>query len=508
MASAGGPGAQASAGKATTKGRPDGGKTGKIFISYRREDADESAGRIRDWLIGFGHVPRQDIFMDVHSVQPGANFVQEVERTIALCRTMIVVIGPGWFVGHKTPSAYVHDEVRLALRHNLRVVPVLVRGVTMPKPDELPDDIRDLAFRNARKVRSDDDFEYDMQRLATALGVRLAAGASFLGLPSSAVAAIVSVLLLFAVSVAVLSQAPEGNPIYNAVHWPTSTATVLATATVLPTATIPPAPTARVMVHTSSQQVTESAGDTAVTASCASGEQLLSGGYTVETAGGAEPIMAEASYPSDINTWIATLAFYSNRTEQATLRVYAYCLKASFPIGVHIEQSPKPQLFTGDGSATTSAVTCPQGSTLTGGGYQVHWAFGGTPQQPASYVLASEPKSNGWSVTTESRSPAFGQIVFAVCATQNLTTSDPTMHRFIAPPSTSSEDSVNCPSSSQFITGGGFDMFAHGSFGTDLFFSNHATTDLTHWDIKVDVADTVQHLPDSWAVCVGLPQHV
>src|SRR5262249_20514601 len=102
--------------KATSRARD----AGKIFISYRREDADESAGRIRDWLTQPKRVPPGNLFMDVHDVPPGANFVQAIEEAIKQCKTMVVVIGPTWFVGPKTLSPYVREEIRLGLQHKLQ----------------------------------------------------------------------------------------------------------------------------------------------------------------------------------------------------------------------------------------------------------------------------------------------------------------------------------------------------------------------------------------------------
>src|SRR5215468_10688662 len=96
---------------ASTKAPPKGKGAGRIFISYRREDADESAGRIRDWLTQPRRVPPGNLFMDVHDVQAGANFVQAVEESIKQCTTMLVVIGPNWFVGPKALSPHVQEEV-------------------------------------------------------------------------------------------------------------------------------------------------------------------------------------------------------------------------------------------------------------------------------------------------------------------------------------------------------------------------------------------------------------
>jgi hypothetical protein len=95
---------------------------------------------------------------------------------------------------------------------------VLVRNATMPAPERLPDDIQEVALHNARKVRADDDFENDMRRLVTALGMRAVARMGFLGLPARAWGTALSVLVVLALAVGVLSQGPEGNPVWQVVH--------------------------------------------------------------------------------------------------------------------------------------------------------------------------------------------------------------------------------------------------------------------------------------------------
>jgi hypothetical protein len=39
-------------------------------------------------------------------------------------------------------------ETASALKRDVPVIPVLVHGARMPRPDQLPDDLRDLAYRN------------------------------------------------------------------------------------------------------------------------------------------------------------------------------------------------------------------------------------------------------------------------------------------------------------------------------------------------------------------------
>jgi len=144
----------------------------KIFISYRREDASDIAGRIHDWLTQ--RLPQGEVFMDVTAIQLGADFVQMIDWTIRQCRAMLIVISPSWLTEITAPNSYVRAEVEAALRHpHLLVLPVLVGGATMPTAAQLPPGVQVLARRNAGVVRSGRGFERDMQDVGTALGLTL-----------------------------------------------------------------------------------------------------------------------------------------------------------------------------------------------------------------------------------------------------------------------------------------------------------------------------------------------
>jgi hypothetical protein len=67
------------------------------------------------------------------------------------------------------PSDFVRLEVETALRAaDVTVIPVLVEGARMPAPEQLPEELRPLARRNAIEL-SDLRWRYDCQRLMTAL---------------------------------------------------------------------------------------------------------------------------------------------------------------------------------------------------------------------------------------------------------------------------------------------------------------------------------------------------
>jgi TIR domain len=129
-----------------------------IFISYRRDDSAGYAGRLYDRLIP--HFGAHRVFMDVEGIELGADFVTAIEEAVGSCRVLIVIIGDEWL---KTTDAAgrrrledPHDFIRLetvtALKRGIRVVPVLVGGAFMPRSDELPDDLKPLARRQAIEI--------------------------------------------------------------------------------------------------------------------------------------------------------------------------------------------------------------------------------------------------------------------------------------------------------------------------------------------------------------------
>lgn len=129
-----------------------------IFISYRRQDASGFAGRLHDRLVAeFG---KSRVFMDVEHIEVGVDFVTAIEQAVSSCRVLIVVIGDGWLDSRdddgkrrlEDPEDFVRLEIKAALARNIRVVPVLEDGAKMPRADELPDDLRSLARRQAITV--------------------------------------------------------------------------------------------------------------------------------------------------------------------------------------------------------------------------------------------------------------------------------------------------------------------------------------------------------------------
>ncbi|MGI9412974.1 MAG: toll/interleukin-1 receptor domain-containing protein [Hyphomicrobiales bacterium] len=148
--------------------------TNRIFISYRRDDSQGSAGRLRDKLVQ--HFPAEHVFMDVDNVEPGIDFVTSIEEAVGDCDVLLAVIGRSWLSsadnqGRRrldSPEDYVGLEIAAALARDIRVIPVLVDGAEMPHSEEMPAGIAMLARRNAIALRHD-RFDDDSARLIKVL---------------------------------------------------------------------------------------------------------------------------------------------------------------------------------------------------------------------------------------------------------------------------------------------------------------------------------------------------
>jgi hypothetical protein len=150
---------------------------GKIFISYRRDDAPGDARGIHDALVrAFG---KSNVFMDVDNLLAGQRFDKELERALSQCDVLIAVIGPRWkelLSARLQGSArdYVRDEIAAALKRGVTVITVRVgheaKMPPLPLEDELPESIRDLLMHQKHDV-THERFRRDVADLAEAISI-------------------------------------------------------------------------------------------------------------------------------------------------------------------------------------------------------------------------------------------------------------------------------------------------------------------------------------------------
>ena len=142
-------------------GDPSGTDEFRIFLNYRREDASGHAGRLYDSLRhGEGESPhfrREQIFMDIDTLAPGANFPRVIGEAVGSCNVFIAVIGRQWLSAVDSSGRrrldnardFVRLEIEAALARDIPVVPALVQGAEMPMEEELPETFHAFLDRNA-----------------------------------------------------------------------------------------------------------------------------------------------------------------------------------------------------------------------------------------------------------------------------------------------------------------------------------------------------------------------
>ena len=146
----------------------------KIFISYRRSEAEYAAGALgRELRAHFGE---QQVFRDKEDIGAGASWKKAVLGEIDQSSALLVLIGSQW-----TKTANAAGERRLeraddpivleiadGLQDGASVIPVLLENAVMPGEAELPEKLRAMAEFNALRLR-DSDWVTDVARIVKAL---------------------------------------------------------------------------------------------------------------------------------------------------------------------------------------------------------------------------------------------------------------------------------------------------------------------------------------------------
>jgi hypothetical protein len=165
------------------------GQVAGLFVNYRQADQPIGAAAL-DYLLAV-HFGRAHVFRDCVSVAPGADYAREIMRRLRSAEVLVVIIGagwldrggnagPGWPTGRgggagptlsagpgggagpavaaglgrgAGPGEWVRQEIRIALRLRITIVPVLLGDRPPPGPDDLPADIRAMARCQAARIR-------------------------------------------------------------------------------------------------------------------------------------------------------------------------------------------------------------------------------------------------------------------------------------------------------------------------------------------------------------------
>jgi hypothetical protein len=147
--------------------------TGRIFISYRREGSSGDAGRLCDYLKEvFGP---DSLFID-SDMPVGVKFKDHLHDQLNECGVFLAIIGRNWLnacdqYGHRrldNADDWVRVEIASALARGIKVVPVIIDDGVLPKPSDLPSDLKSLPEFQAFRVQNN-QFERDSAALADKL---------------------------------------------------------------------------------------------------------------------------------------------------------------------------------------------------------------------------------------------------------------------------------------------------------------------------------------------------
>jgi hypothetical protein len=147
--------------------------TGRIFISYRREGSSGDAGRLCDYLKEvFGP---DSLFID-SDIPVGVKFKDHLHDQLNECGAFLAIIGRNWLNAcdarghHRLDDAddWVRVEIASALARGIKVVPVIIDDAVLPKPSDLPSDLKSLPEFQTFRVQNN-QFERDSAALADKL---------------------------------------------------------------------------------------------------------------------------------------------------------------------------------------------------------------------------------------------------------------------------------------------------------------------------------------------------
>jgi hypothetical protein len=115
--------------------------------------------------------------MDIDGVPLGLDFRDQIRNTLQRSDIVLAVIGPQWLAVQKETGQprladetdWVRIEIEAALGKKIPLIPVLIDQTPLPRPNELPEALREFAYRQATNINTGVDFQTQMDRLIRAI---------------------------------------------------------------------------------------------------------------------------------------------------------------------------------------------------------------------------------------------------------------------------------------------------------------------------------------------------
>jgi serine/threonine protein kinase len=144
-----------------------------IFLSYRRSDSGGYVGWLHQLLVE--RLGEAEVFRDVDSLQGGERWVDRLHDTLERCDVLVAVIGQDWLDAANErgrrlddPEDRVRLEIEAGIRRGVVLIPTLVGGARMPRPEQLPDSLRPLCDWQSVRM-SDESWQEDLADLFGAI---------------------------------------------------------------------------------------------------------------------------------------------------------------------------------------------------------------------------------------------------------------------------------------------------------------------------------------------------
>jgi hypothetical protein len=272
-----------------------------------------------------------------------------------------------------------------------------------------------------------------------------------------------------------------------------------------------------------------------IEASCATGEQMLGGGYVIHPSNdfkhpGVDPIVI-ASYPSSPTTWHVTLFNpdpkpdpkhgYVGHNSGVLVGVDCYCLIASQPsVGMHFDQATDSNSngpyypLPGAPQVLELDVPAPAGAIVTGGGFKIENPDVKMLRATCTFnanIAASRPLINasqraaGWHVAKVNYPNEVPQVTAFVCYATNGLKDSPVVS---APAPITTPPALLGPiagdalcAADEFSSGGGFDFNASYGFTASWITQSSAPFGLPGWHLE----GNAYYIPNVFALCIKLP---
>ena len=129
-------------------------KMRKIYICYRHSENKIHTEKIYTELsANFGS---KNIFRDSNNIRAGQKFTEVLIEELAVCRVMIVIIGPNWTPNRlRDAEDWVREEIFIGLQRNsVTVIPVLLDKTQMPTTEDIPPELHPLISQKAIPIRT------------------------------------------------------------------------------------------------------------------------------------------------------------------------------------------------------------------------------------------------------------------------------------------------------------------------------------------------------------------